>query len=125
PARERLALLRAVKRVAPRAPLLMSFALEPELPRAKGDAAVDEAGEASAAPATKGRVRTTLRGLFTALGAPGPSELGDHFYPNGGFFSFLSRAHVAALAREAGYRIALFEESPYPHALLVPADGEK
>jgi hypothetical protein len=98
----------------------MSFALEPESPQAMAEPAAGEGVRAEAPAEGKGRVRRTLRGLFTALGAPGPSERGDHFYPNGGFFSFLRHAHIAELARDAGYAVAIFEESPYPHALLVP-----
>jgi hypothetical protein len=105
PAAERLGLLRALRSLAPRAPVLASFALEP-------DRALPVPG--------KGRVRDGLRRLFGSLGAPGTSEVGDHFFPNTGFFSYLGHEEVQALARDAGYEVALFEEAPYAHTLLVP-----
>lgn len=105
PSSERLALLRAVRRLAPAAPVLASFALEPD---------------SAAPPGSKGRVRDLLRRLFTALRAPGLSEPGDHFYPDGGFFSNLSSDEILSLAFRAGYEVALFEDGPYPHALLAP-----
>ncbi|MFO0761463.1 MAG: nucleotidyltransferase family protein [Byssovorax sp.] len=111
PARDRLALLKAARAVAPDAPLLLSFGLQPP-----GLSA--QAGEAIAP--SKGRVRASLRQLFHALGAPGASEAGDHFSPDGGFFALLGRAELESQIAAAGYRIALFEESPYAHALLVP-----
>jgi hypothetical protein len=105
PASARADLLRAVHRLAPRAPVLASFALEPE----------------SATPVPgKGRVRDGLRRAFRALRAPGVSEAGDHFFPNTGFFSYLGSDEVVRLAWEAGYEVPLFEESPYAHALFVP-----
>jgi len=58
--------------------------------------------------------------LFGALDAPGASELGDRFFPQTGFFSYLDADGVVKLAWETGYEVALFEEAPYPHALLVP-----
>src|SRR4029079_4693901 len=72
PRAARLALLRALRALAPKAPVLLSFALEPG-PASKG----------------KGRVRSALQRLFAALSAPGVSEVGDHFFANGGFFTFL------------------------------------
>ena len=105
PSSERLALLRALRALGGAAPVLLSFALEPE---------------PGSVPPGKGRIRTTLQRLFAALGAPGVSEEGDHFLSNGGFFSFLSQEELMKLAFVAGYEIALFQELPYPHALLVP-----
>jgi hypothetical protein len=108
PASERLALFQALHALAPGAPVLASFSLEPD---------------SSAAPGSKGRVRDALRRLFAALGAPGPSEAGDHFYPDGGFFSNLSTDEIVELAFRAGYEVALVEDAPYPHAVLVPHGG--
>lgn len=105
PARARTDLLRAVRALAPAAPVLVSFALEPEL-------ATPAAG--------KGRVRDALRRAFSALHAPGSSEVGDHFFPTTGFFSYLGSDEVVRLAWESGYEVRLFEETPYPHAVLVP-----
>jgi hypothetical protein len=105
PGVERVALLRAVHALAPRGPVLASFALDPE--------------RATPVPG-KGRVRDRLRRAFAALGAPGVSEDGDRFLPDTGFFSYLSGDEVIDLAWRTGYEVALFEEAPYPHALLVP-----
>lgn len=105
PARERLALFKATRAVAPRAPVLASFALEPD---------------SAAPPGSKGRARDALRSLFARMGAPGISEVGDHVYPDGGFFSNLGADEMMKLAWAAGYEVALYEDAPYPHALLVP-----
>jgi hypothetical protein len=105
PVSNRVALLRAVRALAPAAPVLASFALEADL---------------SANGGSKGRVRDGLRRLFGALAAPGASEVGDRFFPNTGFFSYLGSDDVVQLAWDTGYEVALFEEAPYPHALLVP-----
>ncbi|APR85421.1 Hypothetical protein A7982_10770 [Minicystis rosea] len=108
PAVAREALLGAVHELAPRAPVLASFALEPEK-------AVPTAG--------KGRVRDGLRRAFHALRAPGVSEIGDHFFPHTGFFSYLGADEVVRLAWQAGYEVPLFEETPYAHAVFVPFGG--
>jgi hypothetical protein len=105
PSSDRLALLRALRAVAPRAPVLTSFALEPDT---------------DAPPGSKGRVRDALRRVFSSLGAPGISEAGDHFYPDAGFLANLASDELMKLAFEAGYEVALFEEAPYPHAILAP-----
>ncbi|UQA55313.1 class I SAM-dependent methyltransferase [Polyangium aurulentum] len=105
PSSERLALLRSVRRLAPRAPVLLSFMLRPD---------------SSAPPESKGRVRDALRRAFSAMGAPGVSESGDHFFPDSGFFSYLMPDEIPRVAWDAGYEVALFEDGPYPHALFVP-----
>lgn len=101
----RLELLRASKRIAPKACLLLSFSMELEPNPSKGG---------------KGRARDALRSVFRALGAPGPSEDGDHFYPEGGYLANLRKDEIYLLAHKAGYRVAWLNPSPYPHALLVP-----
>ena len=105
PAASRRALLHAVRRVAPRAPVLASFMVR---------------HDTAASPDSKGRVRDALRRVFGALGAPGPSEVGDCFFPEGGFFSYLSPEEIPRVAFEAGYEVVFFEEGPYPHVLLAP-----
>lgn len=105
PASERLALFQALHALAPGAPVLASFLLEPDT---------------SASPGSKGRVRDALRRVFATLGAPGPSEAGDHFYPDAGFLSNLPRDEIAELAFRSGYEVALLDAAPYPHAVLVP-----
>jgi len=104
PAASRLDLLCAVRSLAPRAVVLTSFML-------RHDGALEH---------SKGRLRDALRRAFSAMGAPGPSEPGDSFFPDGGFFSYLSPNELPRIAFEAGYEIALFEDGPYPHALLSP-----
>ncbi|TKD04977.1 class I SAM-dependent methyltransferase [Polyangium fumosum] len=105
PGAARLGLLRAVRTLAPRAVVLTSFQLR---------------HDSEAKTETKGRLRDALRRAFTAMGAPGRSEPGDQFYADGGFFSYLSPDEIPRVAFESGYEVALFEEGPYPHALLVP-----
>lgn len=105
PSSERAALFKALRSIAPSAVVLVSFALQPDSAPLSG---------------SKGRVRDALRRLFSAVGAPGPSEAGDHFYPDGGFFSNLGSDEIVSIARSAGYEVALFEEGPYPHAVLAP-----
>jgi hypothetical protein len=105
PSSERAALLRAVHTLAPNAPVLTSFAVK-----------VDS----SAPPESKGRVRDTLRRVFSALRAPGVSEAGDHFFLNGGFFTYLDNDEIVRLAWAAGYEVAHYEDSSYAHAILVP-----
>jgi hypothetical protein len=105
PSSERTSLLRAVHTLAPNAPVLTSFAIE-----------VDS----SAPPESKGRVRDALRRVFGALHAPGVSEAGDHFFLNGGFFAYLGSDEIVRLAWAAGYEVAHYEDTSYPHAILVP-----
>lgn len=105
PSSERTSLLRAVRTLAPTAPVLTSFALLPD---------------SAAPPESKGRVRDTLRRAFTALHAPGVSEAGDHFFVDGGFFAYLGSDEIVRLAWAAGYEVAHFEDTSYAHAILVP-----
>lgn len=105
PKASRLALLRALCALSPSAPVLLSFSLDqPTFPNPPG----------------KGRARDTLRAFFQIIRAPGISEDGDRFFPEGGFFASLREEDVNATALEAGYRVAWLKPYPYPHALLVP-----
>jgi hypothetical protein len=102
---DRLSLLRALRAIAPRAPVLASFGLRPV---------------ALESPQSKGRVRNTLRRFFAAMGAPGSSGPGDLFDPDAGFLTMFAADEITSLAWEAGYEVALWEEGSYPHAVLVP-----
>jgi hypothetical protein len=109
PSAERQSLLSALRLLGPRAPVLMSFALEPS---------------PGSVPPGKGRIRGALKCLFAALGAPGVSEAGDHFLTNGGFFSLLTRDELVKLAFATGYEVVLLEDLPYAHAILIPLGAE-
>lgn len=106
PYASRLALFQALHSLAPSAPVLASFVLEPESSSPRG---------------SKGRVRDALRRAFSAMGATGVSERGDHFYPDVGFFALLAPDEITKIALQTGYNVALFEDSPYGHAILAPA----
>ncbi len=106
PSSARVDLFRALRVLAPDAPVLASFGLT-------SDPGTPAAG--------KGRVRRTLRRVFAALGAKGVAEDTDHFFSHIGFFAYLSHEEVRDLASRSGYEIALFEDTPYAYALLVPA----
>jgi hypothetical protein len=105
PARARAELHRAVRALAPTAPVLLSFAVD---------------GAVAQPVPGKGRVRDGLRRAFAALHAPGSSEPGDRFFPSSGFFAYLSRGELLELAAAAGYGVESYEEAPYPHAVLAP-----
>jgi len=99
----RVALFRALRRLAPRAPLFTSFLFRPEN-----------------ADFTRGRARNALKRLFTALGAPTTSEKGDHFSPYIGFFSALGRQEIDELAAESGYDIVHFDAGADAYAVFEP-----
>jgi hypothetical protein len=106
PSSARVELFRALRKLAPGAPVLASFGL---------------LAGGGVPPPGKGRVRQTLRRAFAALGARGVAEDGDHFFSHIGFFAYLSNEEVGSLAAEGGYEIALLEEAPYAHVLLKPS----
>jgi SAM-dependent methyltransferase len=90
---QRAALLRALPRLAPGGPVLMSFLVD--WPRG-------------------GREQRLRAALRRRLGADLP-----HFSPEAGFFHLFTRGEVEALAAEAGYTPRCYQEDPYPHALLA------
>jgi len=106
PSSKRAEVLRAIRLVCPGGPVLLSFGYIGGVPEVVG----------------KGRVRNVFRSAFAKLGAPVLSEDRDHFVRGIGFFSYLGRDEIEKVAADAGYAIALFEESPYPHAVLRPLD---
>jgi hypothetical protein len=100
---ERVALLHAVRDLAPDAPVMLSWLPPPTMP------GVD---------ATK--VQQVLRRLFAVLGASGTISPGDGFISGAGFYTGMVASQVKALADDAGYCMVLDERWPYPHALLEP-----
>lgn len=96
------ALLRAIRRLAPSAPVLLSF-LRPA------------AGASEVAGA-----RARLRRLLARLGAPGRPAPGDAFTPWAGFYRAITMEEVRTLAVAAGYEVAILRADWYAHALLVP-----
>jgi hypothetical protein len=103
PHAERVRLLSAFRRLAPKAPIFASFLFRPET-----------------ANFTRGRARNALKTIFTALGAPNTSEKGDHFSPYIGFFSALGREEIDQLARESGYEIVHFDAGADAYAVFEP-----
>jgi hypothetical protein len=99
-AQDRLALLCALHKLAPNAPVLMSF-----FGRASNDI---------------GRTRALLRRLFARLGCRYRATLGDGFMPWAGFYYALTPDELSSLADAAGYRILQSDFQSNSHALLVP-----
>lgn len=98
-AADRVALFAALARLAPGAPVIISFA--------------------PVSPST--RARTALRATFTRLRAPASAPRGAMFFPSAGFAVALDRGQIEAAAAGAGYSIAVFETNPEGFALLLPA----
>jgi hypothetical protein len=96
--------LRALRALAPKAPVLTSFLLR-----------------ASVEPTIGGsrKLRRVLRRTFAAVGGF-PVASGLQFHVGSGFIYAFSREELVRLCREAGYDVALFSELGYPHALLLP-----
>jgi hypothetical protein len=100
---DRDALLKALRALAPRAPILLSYLL-----------ADDRSDE------KLGRARRGYRRLLRLTGAPALAEPGDGFQPWSGFFQTLTAGEVQSLAERTGYRPAYIKGPPAPHALFVP-----
>ncbi|HUF28539.1 MAG TPA: class I SAM-dependent methyltransferase [Gemmatimonadaceae bacterium] len=100
---EALALLRALRQLAPAAPVLASF-LRPH----------EE--EPSA-------MRRRVRRLFARLGAPARALPGDAFTPWAGFHRVTALDEIPPLAAQAGYEVLVLRAGWYAHALLRPKDG--
>ena len=100
---ERVPLLQALRSLAPRAPVLLSYMVN-----------------ADEFEGRLGKLRPGLRRLLRLTGARALAQPGDGFHPWSGFFQMLTPAEVQAVARRAGYQVAYVKGSPAPHALLVP-----
>ena len=103
---DRLNVLLASRRLAPNAPVLLSFLRRVPEPHA----------------ARRESLRRVLRRVLGKVGSAAPHE-GESFTYSQGFTYAFTRAEVEALANAAGYAMAHFAFTPYAHALLVPADG--
>jgi hypothetical protein len=101
--KDRLDLLIATRRIAPAAPVLVSYlALDP-LPRGRSEA-------------FRFRLRSFLRGQISR---GGPSGQVTHF-SGGAFVHRFEPGELEGLALDAGYEVAAISVRPYPHAVLVP-----
>lgn len=99
-------LLRAIRILAPAAPVMLSF-----IPRVTPDEDGRSAG-----------LQRALRRVLPRLGGRARSEeSGELFAPWLGFAYALSAADIEQLAVESGYRPALVGTTPYGYALLAPA----
>ncbi len=109
---QQLALLRALRRSSPEAPVLLSFETR----------SADDQGESLT-------VRRALRAVFGRVGGQ-PVPAGLRYDTRRGFVYQFTEPELLDLSRRAGYRVAVFERSPYAlrggrppaHAVLVP-DG--
>lgn len=100
---EQLETLRSARRLAPQAPVVLSFWLYRAPPSSRAE-----------------RLRQRLRGALRWAGVEPPPP-GLVFHPGPGFGYRFTRDEIEALAERAGYRIALFSEETFPHALLLPS----
>jgi hypothetical protein len=99
---DRQALLRATRKIAPKAPLLFSFASQRT-----------ETG-------TLDRLRPPIRRLFELMKAPSARRPGDTFASYTGFIHELALDEIRAAADCSGYRIVSCPQGDAPHALLMP-----
>lgn len=96
-------LLQVIRKIAPKAPVLLSFLTRNESQTSRWD-----------------RMRPFLRKSFRMMGARNQLKEGDTFYPGSGFVHLFSPEEILELASESGYHVFVFEKVPYPHALLLP-----
>jgi hypothetical protein len=106
---EQVGVLSAALRLAPRAPVVISFFLRARAPQAQGRSA---------------RLRRAIRAAFRSLGAKYEVADGLSCDYAGGFVYSYGAAEIEQIARDAGYRVALFQELPFPHAVLRPARAD-
>ena len=101
---DRHALLSALRRLAPAAPVIASFFVQ---------------GRGTVSPRLQ-RLQRGLRATFAALGAPAKVSPGLRFLPTIGFSHLFSREEIEALAAGAGYVVDEYDVAPCGHVLLVP-----
>ncbi|HTA93224.1 MAG TPA: hypothetical protein VK745_26780 [Polyangiaceae bacterium] len=105
-----LDVLRALRTLAPAAPVMTSF-----FTRSAGP------------PPTGGGARKLRRALRRALQALGGRSVdpGLQFLTGAGFLYSFSRDELFRLSGEAGYEVGFFSELDCPHALLLPKSGAR
>lgn len=106
---ERRRVLEATLRIAPRAPVIVSF-LALTAPEGTDDPAA--------------RARRIVRPLLRLTGGWSPRAAGDHFLSWGGFLHAMTESEMRALAQSAGYEVVECAIEGYGHALLVPPPRE-
>lgn len=106
---ERRRVLEATRRVAARAPVIVSF-LALTAPESRHDASA--------------RARRLVRPLLRLTGGWSSRGEGDRFLSWGGFVHAMTASEMSELARSAGYEVAECAIEGYGHALLVPSSGE-
>jgi len=99
--------LRGLRRLAPRSPVITSFLLRGSEPAATN-------GRAR-------RLRRAVRGALQSLGGR-PTPPGLRFLTSAGFLYSFSRDELFELCQRAGYSVDYFSDRDYPHALLLPLE---
>lgn len=100
---EREALLKALRTIAPRAPVLLSYWLTSDQSEGR-----------------LGKVRGWIRRLLRITGARTLAEPGDAFFPWTGFLQRLTPEELQSLADWTGYQPAYMRSQPEPHAIFIP-----
>jgi hypothetical protein len=101
---EQLAILRAVRALAPNAPLALSFFLR------KPDV-----------PSRSRRLRLLIRGALRRAGGAPKVDPGLGYDSGGGFVYSYTMEEISDLASNAGYRIEVSEDESFPYVVLVPS----
>ena len=102
---ERAAVLAAARTMAPTAPLVLSFWVRWPAFGSRTE-----------------RARSLVRRMFTRVGGAAPPP-GLDFDDRAGFGHCFERRELETLAQGAGYAVELFDESGFPHAILVPTSS--
>lgn len=102
---ERSELVDSIARLAPKAPVLLSF-----LPTDKVE---------GVAP---GPTRRRFRRALALLGARSARRPGYGLLQWGGFYRGFTETEVTSLAARHGYTVQYMSTDPYPHAVLVPSE---
>jgi len=104
-ARERTSLLVALRQLAPRAPVVLSFFSR---------------SAAAMAPARSEQFRTWLRQRLSPRGRFASDLAGLSFERHGGFAKAYTDDEIKQLAADTGYEIEIQSPTGFPHALLRP-----